>query len=83
MSEPRLNETMERHTATGSLAEKYFDLEIITFLKLAHSFAFKVRKKLKTANFHVANISYKNQQYQQYQIIKTLEFNIQVDEGSR
>lgn len=57
---------------------KYFNLQIATFCNLAQSFVINVKRELKYASFHMANVSCRKRHCQWFEIINTLEFTSQV-----
>lgn len=77
----KITEDMKRHGVVGSLAHDHFDIDVERYLKLVRSFIFNVRRKLKAARFHMTNVSCIKRQFQMYDIIKTPEFVIQIDEN--
>lgn len=66
-----------------TLAQKRFDLEIVTFMNQVRSLIFKIRRELKAFKFHVANISCRKRHCQQYEIIKRPKLISQIDENSK
>lgn len=74
---------MKRHAVIGSMVDEHLNLEIATFLNLGRSFIFNVRSELKSARFHMANVSCRKQHCHQHETIKTPKFTNQVDENRR
>ncbi|UYV70563.1 hypothetical protein LAZ67_7003540 [Cordylochernes scorpioides] len=77
MAEPTLTKEMKRHAVIVSLAAGHTDSETVTFLKVAPSFVFIVRRELEAAKGDVVKFSQRKQHCRRSDSIRTFKSRVQ------
>ena len=75
-----MTQEMKRHAVVVAIVAHHGDSEIASFLNVARSFVFKVRRELETSGGDIAHVAKRKKHSPRSDVIRTTEFIQQVHE---